>query len=102
MILYDLIGAFIEEAPVGFPVLVDAGLRLADWDIAAPPATALIGPEGRPVTRLLGCESGIPQKRWSSSPACCRERMSRPAYSPASANTPNTPASASTGRGNVT
>ena len=43
----DALGAFLAEVPVSFPILVDADLALANWDVAALPTTVLIGPEGR-------------------------------------------------------
>lgn len=43
----DTLGTFLEEVPVSFPILVDADLALADWNVAALPTTVLIDPDGR-------------------------------------------------------
>lgn len=40
------IDRFLEEAPVGFPILIDAELALADWNVPVLPATFLIDAEG--------------------------------------------------------
>ena len=43
----DALGAFLEETPVSFPILVDAELALADWNVAALPTTVLLDADGR-------------------------------------------------------
>lgn len=43
----DALGVFLEEVPVSFPILVDADLALADWNVAALPTTVLIDLDGR-------------------------------------------------------
>lgn len=40
------IGLFLEETPVSFPILVDADLALADWNVPMLPATFLIDSKG--------------------------------------------------------
>lgn len=54
------IGHFLEETPVSFPILVDADLALADWNVTLLPATFLIDAEGYARYWALG------EREWDS------------------------------------
>ena len=54
------IEGFLEETPVGFPILVDADLALADWKVPMLPATFLIDREGRARYWAIG------EREWDS------------------------------------
>ncbi|MCY4610412.1 MAG: TlpA disulfide reductase family protein [Gammaproteobacteria bacterium] len=51
---------FLVETPVGFPILIDAELALADWNVPMLPATFLIDAEGRARYWAIG------EREWDS------------------------------------
>lgn len=51
---------FLEETPVGFPILIDADLALADWNVPVLPATFLIDAGGHARYWALG------EREWDS------------------------------------
>ena len=51
---------FLEETPVNFPILIDADLALADWNVPVLPATFLIDAEGHARYWALG------EREWDS------------------------------------
>ena len=54
------INRFLDETPVSFPILMDADLALADWNIPMLPTTLLIDAEGRSRYWALG------EREWDS------------------------------------
>ena len=54
------IKGFLVETPVGFPILIDAELALADWNVPMLPATFLIDAEGRARYWAIG------EREWDS------------------------------------
>ncbi len=54
------IGQFLEETPVSFPILIDADLALADWNVPMLPATFLIDAQGQARYWAIG------EREWDS------------------------------------
>ena len=75
----DALDAFLEEVPVSFPILVDADLALADWDVAALPTTVLLDPGGRARYAAAG------PREWDSEAALQFFAAAVPAAAPSAA-----------------
>lgn len=50
----DKVGAFLEQAPVTFPILLDEDLSHGGWQVMALPTAVLVDPAGRRVYRAVG------------------------------------------------